>query len=192
MTRRATRKAPALPARAKKQCFALTVEGQPMLVEYTPNSMDGEFAAGAVDADGDRVHRQREDRKSSTKYKDDGEEDGPGHTAKKVAPTAKEVGHRSGDELAHCVRHGARRGDEAQAAFAIRICELRCRRARVAVGDGDKRSDFPRNEGRDIVGQKNFVAVPERLGVERHKFDIADLNASLAPESGQWRYIRLD
>jgi hypothetical protein len=46
MTRRATRKAPALPARSKKQRFTLTIEGQPMLVEYTPNWMDGEFATG--------------------------------------------------------------------------------------------------------------------------------------------------
>jgi hypothetical protein len=39
-------KPPALPTRPKKQRFTLTVEGQPMIVEYTPNWMGSEFATG--------------------------------------------------------------------------------------------------------------------------------------------------
>src|SRR5579863_2828001 len=107
------------------------------------------------------------------------------------AVTELSVG-RQADAVAVEAEGAADRRDEADPPDAVGEFVLGGRSARIGVRNLAQRADLAREHLDHIVGQQDPAAIPQPLGVERHELDVANLDATLAPEARQRHDVRLD
>src|SRR5579863_9151436 len=99
---------------------------------------------------------------------------------------------RQADAVAVEAEGTADRRDEAHPPPPLGGFVFGSRSARSGVRNLVERADLAREHLDHVVGQQNPAAVPQPLRIQRHELDIADLDAALAPETGQRHDVRFD